>query len=121
MECTGGASCHQGHKMDPASRHLARPAASISPRQMHQLYQAVAIPSFTYVADVWFTLICKEPDAGKSSGSVGVACKLSSVQRMATTAITGVLRTSASDVLEVHANLLPVKLLLHRACHRATL
>ena len=58
-------------------------------------------------------LICKEPDTGKSSGSIGVARKLSSVQRMATTAIMGALRTSASDVLEVHANLLPVELLLH--------
>ena len=104
-----------------ASWHLARPAAGISPRQMCQLYQAVAIPSFTYAADVWFTLIFKEPDTGKSSGSVGVARKLSSVQRMAMTAIMGALRTSASDVLEVHANLLPVELLLHRACHQATL
>ena len=104
-----------------ASRRLTRPATSISPWQMRQLYQVVAMPSFTYMVDVWFMLIFKEPDAGKSSGSVGVARKLSSVQRMAMTAIMGALCTSASDVLEVHANLLPIELLLHRACHRATL
>ena len=100
-----------------ASQRLARPAASISPQQMCQLYQVVAVPSFTYAADVWFMPICKESDTGKSSGSVGVVCKLSTVQRMAMTAITGVLHTSASDVLEAHANLLPVELLLHRICH----
>ena len=35
-----------------ASWRLARPATGISPQQMCQLYQAVAIPSFTYAADV---------------------------------------------------------------------
>ena len=108
-------------KLTLASWHLARPAASISPWQMHQLYQAVAVPSFTYMADVWFMLICKELDAGKSSRSVGVARKLSTVQRMAMMAIMGALCTSASDVMEAHANLLPIELLLHRVCHRATL
>ena len=88
---------------------------------MRQLYQAVAVPSFTYAADVWFTPICKGADSGKSSGSVGVARKLSSVQRMAMTAIMGALCTSASDVMEAHANLLPIELMLHRVCHRATL
>lgn len=52
---------------------------------------------------------------------MGVARKLSTVQRMATTAITGALRTSASDVMEAHANLLPIELTLDRVCHRATL
>ena len=36
-----------------ASRRLARPAVGISPQQMHQLYQAVVVLSFTYAADVW--------------------------------------------------------------------
>ena len=103
-----------------ASCRLARPAAGISPQQMRQLYQAVVVPSFTYMVDVWFTPICKGEDSGKSSGSVGMVRKLSSVQRMATTAIMGA-RTSASDVMEAHASLLPVELMLHRVCHRATL
>ena len=88
---------------------------------MHQLYQAVAMLSFTYTADEWFTPICREVGSGKSRGLVGVVHKLSMVQRMATTAIMGVLCTSASDVMEVNANLLPVELMLHRVCHRATI
>ena len=40
---------------------------------------------------------------------------------MATTAITGALRTSASDVMEAHANLLPIELTMDRVCHRAAL
>ena len=49
-----------------ATHRLARPAAGISPRQMRQLYQAVAIPSFTYAADVWFTPVQRD-GSGRSS------------------------------------------------------
>src|SRR6266481_9932758 len=38
---------------------------------------------------------------------------------MALMAITGALRTSATEMLEVHANLLPTELLFHKICHRA--
>src|SRR6266481_7547832 len=37
------------------------------------------------------------------------------------TVVTGALRTSTTDVMEVHANLIPTELLLHRIFHRATL
>src|SRR6266481_7089330 len=41
-------------KWSLCTRQLARPATGVSPRQMRQLYQAVAVPSFTYAADIWF-------------------------------------------------------------------
>ena len=88
---------------------------------MRQLYQAIAVPSFTYAADIWFTPVFRGVDSGMSSRSIGVAHKLSTIQRMATTAITGVLHTSASDVMEAHANLLPIELTMDRVCHQATL
>ena len=104
-----------------ATRRLARPAVGISPHQMRQLYQAVAMPSFTYVADVWFMPICRDMGEERFRGSIGTACKLSMVQRMATTAVTGMLRTSAaaSDVMEAHTNLLPIELMLNKVCHTA--
>ena len=104
-----------------ASHRLARPAAGISPRQMHQLYQAVAIPSFTYAADVWFTPICRDTGDERSRGSIGTARKLTTVQCMATAAVMRALRTSASDIMEVHANLMPIELLLNKVCHQAAL
>ena len=100
---------------------LARPAVGISPRQMHQLYQVVAMPSFTYTTDIWIMPVCRATGDEKFKGSVGVVCKLTMVQHMASMAITGALRTSASDTMEVHANLLPLELLLNKVCHRATL
>ena len=107
-------------KMGTAGRRWGR-TLTISPHQMRQLYQAVAMPSFTYAADVWFTPICRDMGEERFRGSIGMACKLSTVQRMATTAVTGALCTSASDVMEVHTNLLPIELMFNKVCHRATL
>ena len=59
-----------------ATQCLARPAVGISPCQMHQLYQVVAMPSFTYAADVWFMPICRDTGEERFRGSIGMACKL---------------------------------------------
>ena len=104
-----------------ASHCLARPAASISPRQMHQLYQAVAVPSFTYAADVWFTSICRDSGDERFRGSIGTVCQLATVQCMATVAVMAALCTSASDIMEAHANLMLIELLLNKVCHWAAL
>src|SRR6266481_6338495 len=88
---------------------------------MRQLYQAVAVPSYTYAADIWFNPVIRNMGDKKAKGSVGMAHKLTSVQRIATTAITGTLCTSATDTMELHANLFPVELLMQRVCHRVML
>jgi hypothetical protein len=43
------------------------------------------------------------------------------VQRMANLNITGGLRSSATDALDIHANVLPFQKTLRKICHRATL
>jgi hypothetical protein len=86
---------------------------------MRQLYAAVAIPKFTYAADVWFTPIQRQAGRRRASGLVGVVRKLTSVQRMATIAITGAMKTTATDVMEAHANILPIELLMLYVCYRA--
>ena len=45
--------------------------------------------------------------------------RLIMLQRLVATAITGTLRSMATDTLDLHANLLPVNLLLHKICHCA--
>ena len=101
-----------------------RPAKSFSGvnlRLMRQLYRAVAIPKILYAVDVWYTPIHKKHGAHKSSGSVGTTNKFISFQRTAALAITGALRSTATDVLDLHAGLLPMTLVLCQACHRAVL
>ena len=87
---------------------------------MRQLYHAVAIPRFTYAADVWYTPITHVAQGARASGLVRATTCLESVQCIAITAITGALHTMATDVMEAHANIPLIELLMHRVCHRAT-
>ena len=57
----------------------------------------------------------------KAKGSVGVTKQWSSIQWIAITATTGAMCTPEMDILETHANVLPVELLMHRVCQRAAI
>jgi len=73
-----------------------------------------------YAADLWFTPTFRDGSDTLQHGPIGVARRLTTVQRIAALAITGAMKTTATDlVLEVHANLLPISLLLQNTCHRA--
>ena len=88
---------------------------------MRQLYQAVTMLCFTCTVDVWFTPVTRNMGGGKARGSAGEVHRLASVQQIATAAFTGALCTTATDIMELHTNLPPIELLMHRICHRATL
>lgn len=100
-------------------RHLARMNGGIPPSKMQQLYIAVAVPKFTYAADIWYTPPQFLPTSTRKIGSVAVTKKLMSVQRRAALAITEAMNTTARDIVEVHANLLPIPLLLDKIHFRA--
>ena len=98
---------------------LTKPSTGVRATYMRQLYCTVAIPKFTYAVDVWYTPVQKKEGRKKAKGSVGLVHKLTSVQWLATSAITSAMHTTASDILEAHANVLPIELLLLGICHRA--
>ena len=100
---------------------LTKLSFGIQSRFMWQLYHAIVIPMFTYAGDMWHAPITCAMQGTKASGSVGVTKWLESIQCIAVTAITGALRTTATDVMEAHANIPPVKLLMHKVCHRAAI
>ena len=101
-----------------AFRRLVHTSTGIKPRLMRQMYLAVAVPKMSYAADVWYTPIYECEGRARRSGSVGFTCRLITLQRLVATAITGALRSTATDMLDLHANLLQVDLLLHKICHR---
>ena len=98
---------------------LTKPSTGVQATYMRQLYCTVAIPKLTYAVDVWYMPVQKKEGRKKAMESVGLVCKLTSVQWLATIAITGAMRTTASNILEAHANVLPIELLLLGICHRA--
>ena len=104
------------------TRRIAKSSKGIKGHLARQLYMAAAVPAMLYGASVWLTPIRRSGSRGtKSKGSIGTANKLSRVQRMAATHITGALRTTATDVLEAHADLLPMDLLIDKHCYREAL
>jgi len=91
----------------------------IQPRLMQQLYISVAIPKMTYTLDVWFVPLHKKEGRRNNSGSVRALRSMGKIQRIAMQAITGGLWTSPNDLLDAHARVLPVNLMLERICHAA--
>ena len=100
-------------------RRLTKPSAGLSPKFMRQLYITVAIPKMTYGLDVWYTPPHRIEGNRKNSGSVKALREYSKLQRLATIAINGALRTSPTDLLDAHSGLLPMNLLLKKICHRS--
>ena len=98
---------------------LARTSGGMPPSHVHQLYNTVTIPAFTYAADVWYTGIHKPTESIKNQGSIAVTNKLVSVQRRVAKLITGSLSSTAGDIMDAHANLLPVDILFHKILFRA--
>jgi hypothetical protein len=102
-------------------RRLSKPTGGMSFHNMRHLYLSIAIPKMLYAADVWFTPIRKSQSGKKATGSVGFATKMAKVQRVAALSITGALRSTPSDLLDAHADLMPIRLAVEKVTHNATL
>ncbi|KNZ80407.1 hypothetical protein J132_05994 [Termitomyces sp. J132] len=90
---------------------LSHVSGGMPPHHICQLYNTVAVLAFTYAADIWYTGISDTARGSRCSSSVAVMKELSSVQQRAAKIVTGALSTAASDILDIHANLLPIDLL----------
>lgn len=93
-------------------RWLIRASTGVRSKLMRQLYLAVALPKITYGLEVWYVPPSKPVGATRNTGSVGTLRELQKLQRIATLAITGGLRTTATDLIDAHAGVLPMELAL---------
>jgi ribonuclease HI len=98
-------------------QRIARVTRGVPSHLIRRLYLAVAIPRILYAADV--SLVSGHRRRG--AGSRAVVSKLASIQRKAALAITGAMRSTATDVLDAHANLLPMSVLIDKIHCRAAL
>ena len=104
----------KGTKWVTQYQRLARVSGSVSAKYMRRFYLAVAVPRMLYAADVFLI-----PQTKHSAGMRGYIRKLTRVQRQAALHITGAMRTSPTDSLDVHADLLLFQLLVEKVLHRA--
>ena len=101
---------------------LAHSSRGINARYIRQLYLSIAVPQMLYAADIFLT---PQQNVGKRAkyerSSQAAINKLATIQRRAALMITGAMKTTATDVLEVMANLLPFHLLVDKYRHRAAI
>ncbi|PPR06917.1 hypothetical protein CVT24_011000 [Panaeolus cyanescens] len=111
-------ACEKATKWTLQFKRLAKPSTGINMRLMKQLFNATVIPKLAYALDVWYTPPTKPTEGKKNTGSVAALKKLTTIQRIATLTITGAPRTTPTEVLDAHAGVLPMELLLLKICHR---
>ena len=106
--------------------HLQRPTQGLLYHYTHQLYLSITLPKMTYTAGIWFTPIHHSDNGShhlskKAFGSVGFANKLAKVKHIVALHITGALCSTATDLLNAHADLLPIRLTLDKQSFNSTL
>ncbi|KAJ3554396.1 hypothetical protein NM688_g3131 [Phlebia brevispora] len=95
-------------------RRVAGVKRGIPLRIAKRLYLAVAVPRFLYAADVFLI-------PPHSASNIGYAIRrLSQIHRQALLIMTGGMKTTPNEIMEAHADILPLRLLIDQICHRAT-
>ena len=108
----------KGAKWAAQIRRLTRPSWGITPNYAKRLYTSVALPRVLYTVDIWCTPTNSKHVGPKTVGSAKAIKQITSVQRAGALAITGGLRTSATDALNASTFLLPAPLLIRKWCFR---
>ena len=98
-------------------QRIARVTKGVPPALLRRLYLAVAVPRIFYAADVFLVPGLR----GGQAGGTGLTARLTTIQCRAAIAITGAMRSTATDVLDAHVNLLPVGVLIDKLRARAAL
>ena len=84
-----------------------------------KMFISVALPKILYTVDVWGIPKPIEGIAVHKRGTSGMVTKLTSTQRAGALAAMGGLRTTPTDVLDLHTFIMPLHLEIDKACHRA--
>ena len=110
----------RGMKAVLALSRVSSPTFGLPHAFTRQLFQTVVVPRMEYALPVWYRPVSSNNDT-RRTGTVWVANALGKVQRQACKLITGALRTTATDTLDFHANILPVHIRLNRTAYNAQL
>ena len=110
----------KGTKWTNQVRRLTKAAKGIRGGLARRMYYGAAVASMLYAVDVWCAPSHKKGRGGSvGNGMSGVVKKLESIQRKAAIQATGSLKTTPSDALFAHADMLPMRHLIRFHCQRA--
>ena len=77
----------------------------------------MVLPKLEYALPVWYTLMHEDSNTGRWTGSIGHTNIMDKIQRLGCKLITGAYRSTATDVLELHAWIPPIQIHLDDICH----
>jgi hypothetical protein len=81
---------------------IARPSGGISGQHMRRLYLSVVRPQMLYGADVFLGPALRSASFKANKGGRAALNKLAAIQRRAAILIVGGMRTSPTDMLDIH-------------------
>lgn len=114
-------ACAKGEEFMAQAKRLTKPRRGVPGKCCRQILNGIVIPKMLYAADLWCAPITIGKEGARTKGSAGFAIKTGRIQRKATILITGAMRTTASDTLDAHADVLPIHLAINKICCRAAL
>ncbi|OCH83694.1 hypothetical protein OBBRIDRAFT_742824, partial [Obba rivulosa] len=109
----------KGSKWVAQLRRVMRPTMGTAFRLAKRLYMGVAVPGYLYAADVFLTPLRYLEGQTRQHGSVGAINKLNRIHRQALIMVSGAMRTTATDILSAHCDILPFPLLIDKLCQRS--
>lgn len=111
----------KGMKWASQLNRLSKMAYGAPAHILKRLYLSVAVPRFSYAADIWYRPVTLGEDGKSNSGAIGMAKRLGRIQHTAARVILGAMRSTPTSALDAHAGLLPMHLLLNEVCERAAI
>ncbi len=106
----------KGVKTAVALTRLANTKIGMPHKFVRRLFIGLVAPRMEYALPVWYNPV-KEGE-GRRSGAVCIARKLSKPQRLACKVMAGGLRSTSTDALDYHANVLPTHLRLNLVAYK---
>jgi len=122
LESTGHRGTGKGQNWIIQFNRITRASCSTTARYVRKLYLSITVPRMLYAADIFLT---PQQKVGKKAGNdkpkQAIVNKLASIQRQAAIMITGAMKTTATDILDIMAGLLLFHILVNKHWHRAAL
>ena len=100
---------------------LAKVSKGISMKLTRRLYISMAIPRIFYGANVFLTPTQHKPGATLKKDNRAIITRLTSIQRRAAIMITGAMSSTPGDLLDAHADLIPIPILVDKMLQQAAL
>ena len=88
---------------------------------IRKIYMVIVLPKVEYALLVWYTPVHSATSAACAAGSVRHTHEIEKVQWLACRLMMGAFRLTATDMLELHANIPPIALCLKDSCYREAL